>query len=126
MALPQFTKAGVGTVTFSERGQVFPLRRTIQTGLVLGYTDALQTVATRYATRKHIHSVTFEGLPGADWTQLDTFLWHPLIDGSRGTFTWTDERGVARLVRWIVEATFEFSETSEGRYTATLVLRQEA
>lgn len=124
MAMPTFSKPGVPTVTLT-RGQTWPAQTSIDTGQVIGLTDGLQAVSVKFATRVPRYTVQFPGLSQSDFDALWAFLWHPLVDGSQQPFTWRDERGVSRQVRWVLDSAFTWSETSAGRLDVTLILRED-
>lgn len=121
---PQFMKAGVPTVILT-RGQSWPAQTSIETGQVVALTDGMQALALKFAPTRPRYIVQLVGLSQADFTALWAFLWHPLIDGSQQPFTWIDERGVSRQVRWLLDSAFTWEETSAGRLTVTLILREE-
>lgn len=123
--LPQFVKAGVPTVTLT-RGQTWPVQASIETGQVVALTDGAAALALKFALPRTRYTVQLVGLSQSDFDALWVFLWHPLIDGSQQPFTWVDERGVSRQVRWLLDSAFTWQETSAGRLDVTLVLREEA
>jgi len=124
MAYPQFVKAGVPTVTLT-RGQTWPAQTSIETGQVVALTDGMLALALKFAPTRPRYTVQLGGLSQSDFDALWAFLWHPLIDGSQQPFTWVDERGVSRTVRWLLDTAFTWEETSSGRLSVTLVLREE-
>ena len=121
---PSFQKAGVPPVTLT-RGQSWPAQTSIETGQVVGLTDGLQAVSVKFATRVPRYTVQLTGVSQRDFDALWAFLWHPLIDGSQQPFTWLDERGVSRQVRWLLDSAFTWVETSAGRLDVTLTLRED-
>jgi hypothetical protein len=124
MALPTFSKPGVPTVTL-HRGQSWPAQTSIETGQVVALTDGAAALAFKFALPRPRYTVQLVGLSAAEMSALWAFLWHPLVDGSQQPFTWVDERGVSRQVRWLLDSAFTWEETSAGRLTVTLVLREE-
>jgi hypothetical protein len=122
--LPQFVKEGVPPVTLG-RGQMWPAQSSIETGQVVALTDGTQALAYKFAVPRPRYTVQFTGLSQGDFDALWAFLWHPLVDGSQQPFTWIDERGVSRQVRWLLDTAFTWEETSAGRLSVTLVLREE-
>jgi hypothetical protein len=124
MALPTFSKPGVPTVTLT-RGQSWPAQMSIETGQVIALTDGMQALALQFAAPRARYTVQLTGLSQADFSALWAFLWHPLIDGGQQPFTWVDELGVSRSVRWLLDSVFTWQETAAGRLEVTLVLRDE-
>lgn len=122
---PSFQQPGVPTVTL-RRGQSWPVQSSIDTGQVIGLTDGFQAVSVKFATRVTRHTLQLTGVSQSDFDALWAFLWHPLVDGSQQPFTWVDERGVSRRVRWILEQAFTWTETASGRLDVTLTLREDA
>lgn len=121
---PTFSKPGVPTVTLA-RGQSWPMQPSIETGQVVTLTDGAAALAFKFAQPRPRFTVQLTSLSQADFSALWGFLWHPLIDGSQQPFTWVDERGVSREVRWLLETAFTWVETASGRLDLTLTLRQE-
>jgi len=124
MALPSFSKPGVPTVTLT-RGQTWPAQTSIETGQVVALTDGTAALALKFAPPRPRYTVQLGGLSQSDFDALWAFLWHPLIDGSQQPFTWIDERGTSRQVRWLLDPAFTWQESSAGRLDVTLVLREE-
>jgi hypothetical protein len=124
MSFPQFVKAGVPTVTLT-RGQTWPAQTSIETGQVVALTDGAAALALKFALPRWRYTVQLVGLSQSDFSALWAFLWHPLLDGSQQPFTWVDELGVSRQVRWLLDSAFTWQESSAGRLDVTLVLREE-
>jgi len=122
---PTFSKPGAGTVTLA-RGQSWPAQTSIETGQVVALTDGMQALALKFASTRPRYTVQLGGLSQSDFDALWAFLWHPLIDGSQQPFTWVDERGTSRQVRWLLDPAFTWEETSAGRLSVTLILREES
>jgi hypothetical protein len=122
---PSFQKAGVPTVTLT-RGQTWPAQTSIETGQVVALTDGAAALALKFALPRTRYTVQLIGLSQSDFSALWAFLWHPLIDGSQQPFTWIDELGASRQVRWLLDSAFTWEETSAGRLNVTLVLREES
>jgi len=93
---------------------------------VVALTEGTQALGYKFAAPRPRYTVQLVGLSQSDFTALWAFLWHPLVDGSQQPFTWVDERGVSRQVRWLLESAFTWAETSAGRLDVTLVLREES
>ena len=125
MALPTFSKPGVPTVTLT-RGQTWPAQTSIETGQVVALTDGAAALPLKFALPRTRYTVQLVGISQNDFSALWAFLWHPLVDGSQQPFTWVDEFGVARQVRWLLDSAFTWQETSAGRLDVTLVLREES
>ena len=125
MPLPMFQKEGVPTVTLT-RGQTWPAQTSIDTGQVVALTDGLQALPLKYAAPRFRYTVQLPNLSRADFEALWAFLWHPRIDGAQQPFTWIDELGVSRQVRWLLDPAFTWEETSAGRLAVTLILREES
>jgi hypothetical protein len=102
------------------------VQTSIETGQVVGLTDGLAALALKFAPPRPRHTVQLVGLSQSDFDALWGFLWHPLIDGSQQPFTWVDERGVSRQVRWLLDSAYTWEEVSAGRLNVTLTLREEA
>ena len=92
---------------------------------MVALTDGLQALPLKYATPRFRYTVQLRWPVGHDFDALWDFLWHPLIDGSQRPFTWVDELGVARQVRWLLDPAFTWEETSAGRFSVTLILGKE-
>jgi hypothetical protein len=122
--LPSFSKPGVPTVTLT-RGQTWPAQTSIETGQVVALTEGTQALAYKFALPRWRYTVQFPGLSQSDFDALWAFLTHPLVDYSQQSFTWVDERGISRQVRWLTDSAFTWQETSAGRLDVTLVLREE-
>jgi hypothetical protein len=125
LALPSFSKPGVPSVTLT-RGQTWPAQTSIETGQVVALTDGAAALALKFALPRTRYTVQLVGLSAADFNALWAFLWHPLVDGSQQSFTWIDERGISRQVRWLLDSAFTWEESSAGRLSVTLVLREES
>jgi hypothetical protein len=65
--------------------------------------------------------LAFRGMPGADYAAL--LRWYEEISvGALNAFTFIDEGGVERQVRWLNELDFE--QTASGRYSGELTLEE--
>ena len=122
---PQFVKAGVPTVTLT-RGQSWPAQTSIETGQVVALSDGTAALALKFAAARARYTVQLTGLSQSAFDALWAFLWHPRIDSGQQPFTWVDELGVSREVRWLLDSAFTWQETSAGRLDVTLILREES
>lgn len=132
MPYPTFSKSGMTTLTFS-RGNLFPVPYTDTYGQSVRESESRLVRVATVSPPVTFHSLHFERLPLADFTNLNAWLRHSLIRGSAYTFTYTDTAGTAYTVRWWPwgasaggeNGVFAMPQTSSARYEVDIILRQE-
>lgn len=123
MPLPQFSKAGMTTLVFT-RGDSFPSSTQLIPRQLVERSEGGQTRVATLSDPDEVFVVMFERLSSTDATALRAWFSHTLINWQAESFTYTDVRGVATLVRF-VGGTFEMPEVTSERYNVTLTLRKE-
>jgi len=124
MALPEFQKTGVTTVTF-DRGRVFPISEPIEVYQHRYDTEGLNTKVISYNVQNDFINAPFTGLSAANKTALETFFQHVNVNWSESDFTFVDENSQSRTVR-LWQDRFNMVENSPNRFSVSFLLKDES
>lgn len=120
MALPTFSKSLVPTVTLS-RGSTFPSSRPLVINQVTGVSDNNTIRVFSLGPPRETLELQFEQLTTADIENLKDFFNDSLVNWGLNTFTYTDEDGVAHVVR-ILQTELSPLEVAPDNVSLGLVL----
>lgn len=119
MAAPTLSKTGVTTVTLS-KASIFPDRSPKTINQFTGISDNNTIRVASLGPPKQSFEVQFDQLTQQDITNIDAFFNDPLVNWGVNSFTWTDENGLATVVRMLMTE-FDPEGQSEDNFSLTLV-----
>lgn len=119
MAAPSLSKAGVTTMTFT-KASTFPSAEPLTINQFVGVSDDNTIRVFSLGVPKRTLTVIFEQLTPFDITDLEAFFNDPLVNWGVNSFTYTDETGNARTVRYL-QPTFDPEQVSDENYSLTMV-----
>lgn len=119
-----FAKGGMNTLTL-ERGRVYPLSRPIDINQELNLTDGMNPKVTDYGGTAKYWQLVFNYLSKDNFdgaiNGLKTWFESATINWCANSFTMTDERGAAIVVR-LWQKRFDMSEHGSSRFGISLTL----
>jgi len=119
MAAPTLSKSGVTTVTFS-KASTFPGSSPRTINQFTGISDDNTIRVASLGPAKQSFEVIFEQLTELDIDAVTTFFEDPLVNWGVFSFTFTDEDGVATIVRFL-QTEYDPQEVSQDNWSLALV-----
>ena len=124
MALPQFQKSGVTTVTL-EKGRSLPLSEPINPAQNIGIAGGGQVKVANFGTAEQLRQVVITNVSETNRNAVLSFLQHANVNYSQNSFTFVDENSTSRTVRLWNASGLDFPKKKGGLYDIKLTLRDE-
>jgi hypothetical protein len=112
MALPQFVKTGLTTITWT-RSYILPYQRPLKPRQRVGRTDGGQFYVATLGSADQEFILQFEQMPATDWALATAWLNSTTINWAANTFTFIDTAGTSYTVRCL---DFEDEQVGDDNY----------